>query len=100
MTYRLAEIALGSFWGRDLLIACGLPITQKKDWRPLQGIDSPLSRDSLAERENALDIEEEWGYYGWALSPTLHSAVYPIRAGRTIPVNLRYDSFTDLHNSR
>jgi hypothetical protein len=76
------------------------PIPQKKDLRPLQGIDSPLSRDSLRERENALDIEEEWDYYHWALSPTLHSAVYPIRAGRTIPVDLQYDSLTDLHNRR
>ena len=76
------------------------PIPEKKHLRPLQGVDSPPSRDSLREREDALDIEEEWDYYHWALSPTLHSAVCPTRAGRTIPVNLRYDSLTDLHKRR
>jgi hypothetical protein len=81
--------------------ALGLPAVfrslKSKDLRPLQGITSPLSQDSLTQCENALDIEEEWDYYRCA---TLHSAVYPIRAGRTIPVNLRHDSLIDLHNSR
>lgn len=91
----------GSIGGSDPLTSCGFRSLKRKDSRPLQGVTSPLSRDSLAQCENALDIEEEWDYYRCALkSPALHSAVYPIRAGRTIPVNLRHDSLTDLHNSR